>query len=307
MVGVVIPMLDVAPWLDAMLGSLRAQTYADWSAVAVDDGSSDDTVAIAEAHAAADPRITVVTNPHRGPGARLARIHGRSLLPAGIDYLYFPDADDLLEPTLLERLVGRLEARPGAVAAFCGYSRIGDGGEAFEGSPTPRLALSSRWVRALADGDEDTPFASLYAGAPAWEGLTMFRRTAYDEAGGFGESPAWGSHVTLDLLLRLSFTGSVVYVPGAFYRWRRRPGQASGNRGGLDENERALRRLWQARGADDPAIGRRVAEGEFLIRHRLTPQLRLRNAGQLARRGRLVAAAPRVALAALSYRWRLPR
>ena len=288
-----------------MLESLRAQTYANWRAVVVDDGSSDRSVEAARRHAAADGRIEVASNPNRGPGARLARIHGRSLLP-DVDYVYFPDADDILEPVLVERLVGRLEARPDAVAAFCAFSAIDERGEPVEGPAVPRNALSRRWARCLADWEEDTPFASLYTGAPAWEGLTMFRRTAYDEAGGFERSPAWVSHTTLDLLLRLSLRGGVVYVPDCLYRRRVRSGQMSGKRALLEANEEALKRLWRLRAADDPETGRLFAQGDFLLRHRLTPRWRLRNAATLARRGNVLAAAPRVVLAAAAYRWRPP-
>ena len=302
----VVPALDVEPWLGAMLESLRGQTYPNWQAVVVDDGSNDGSVEVVRHHAAADERITAASNPNRGPGARLARIHGRSLLPGDVDYLYFPDSDDLLEPELIERLVGRLEARPDAVAAFCHFSAIDERGEPVEGPVHPRNALSRRWARCLADSEEDTPFASLYTGAPAWEGLTMFRRTAYDEAGGFDRSPAWVSHTTLDLLLRLSMRGRVVFVPDCLYRRRLRPGQMSDRMALLEANEAALKRLWSLRATADPDVRRFFAQADFLLRHRLTPRWRLRNAAALARRGNLVAAAPRVVLAAASYRWRLP-
>lgn len=306
LVGVVVPAFDVELWLGPMLDSLRAQTHESWRAVVVDDGSSDGSVAIAERHAAAEPRIAIASNPNRGPGARLARIHGRSLLPDDIDYVYFPDGDDLLEPQLLERLVDRLEARPDAVAAFCHFSEIDAAGGAVESPARPRSTLSRRWARSLADWEEDTPFASLYTGAPAWEGLTMLRRNAYDGAGGLESSPPWISHTTLDLLLRLSLRGSVVFVPDCLYRRRLRPGQMSDQRSVIDANDTAFKQRWRERAGLDPEVRRAFTQGDFLLRHRLTPRWRLKNAAALARRGNVVAAAPRVVLAAAAYRWRLP-
>ena len=305
-VGVVLPVFNVEPWLDAMLASLRAQTYANWSAIIVDDGSTDGGVEIAERHAGLDPRIRVASNPHHGPGARLARIHGRSLLSNDVDYVYFPDADDVLEPLLIERLVERLEARPGAVAAFCDFTTIDEDGEALTTAVTQRLALSRRWVRCIADADEDTPFETLYSGAAAWEGLTMFRRTAYDQAGGYERSPAWESHTVLDLLLRLSALGRVVFVAERLYRRRRRPGQASDNRRMLVLNDKALKRLWAERATSDPDLRQSLAHAEFLLLHRAAPRRRLVRAVAFARRGNLLATAPRVVLALLYYRWRIP-
>jgi glycosyltransferase involved in cell wall biosynthesis len=305
LVGVVVPAKDIGLWLDPMLTSLRAQTFTRWAAVVVDDGSSDDTVEIAQRHAADDSRISVVSNPHEGPGARLARIHGASLLP-DVDYLYFPDGDDVLDLRLLERVAGRLEARPNAVAAFCGFVAIGESGEPLPGPGYERFALSRLWVRALDDADEETPFPTLYAETPAWEALTMFRRTAYDEAGGLELSPAWVSHTALDLLLRMSSLGAVVYVPDRLYHRRHRYGQASSNGALLAANGRALRALWTERADADPELRRLLEHGDFLFRHRATPRRRLARAAAYARRGNLVAAAPRIVLAALEYRWRIP-
>jgi glycosyltransferase involved in cell wall biosynthesis len=306
-VGIVVPAFNVEPWLDAMLESLRAQTYTSWRAVVVDDGSSDGTIDVARRHAEGDERIEVASNPWSGPGARLARIHGRSLLPPDVDYLYFPDADDVLEPRLVERLAGRLDARTDAVAAFCHFSVIDERGEPLESRVRPRNVLTRRWSRALAEWEEETPFASLYTWAPALEGLTMFRRSTYDEVGGFEQSPAWASHTAVDLLLRLSLRGPVLFIPDGLYLRRRRPGQMSSRLSMLEANGDALKRLWSLRAATDPEIRRCVTQGEFLLCHRLIPGLRLRRARDLVRRGNLVGAAPRVVLAAVSYRWRPPR
>jgi glycosyltransferase involved in cell wall biosynthesis len=307
LVGIVVPAFDVEPWLDEMLESLRGQSYASWRAVVIDDGSSDGTLEVARRHAAADVRIEVASNPIRGPGARLARMHGRSLLPDDVDYLYFPDADDVLEPGLVGRLVERLQARPEAVAAFCHFAVIDEHGEPVESPVHPRNVLTPRWCRRLAEWEEETPFESIYAGAPAWEGLTMFRRASYDEVGGLDRSPPWISHTVVDLLLRLSVLGPVLFVPGCLYGRRDRSGQMSDRTALLEANEEALKRLWRERATADPEIRRLFVHGDFLLRHRLTPSLRYRNARALARRGKLVAAAPRIVLAAAAYRWRLPR
>lgn len=103
--SVVIPAYDVEPYLDEALTSLRAQTLTDLEVVVVDDGSTDRTVEVARAHAAADPRIRVVTQPNAGQGA--ARNHGTRL--ARGRFLTFMDADDVLPPRAYALMVGALE------------------------------------------------------------------------------------------------------------------------------------------------------------------------------------------------------
>ena len=43
------------------MGSVLAQTFTDWECIVVDDGSTDDTLAIARNYEALDPRIHVIT------------------------------------------------------------------------------------------------------------------------------------------------------------------------------------------------------------------------------------------------------
>src|SRR3954453_10742443 len=133
----VTPMLNAARWLDEMLASVRAQKYARWRLVVVDDGSDDASVKIAHRHASADERIIVVEGPAKRAGAPVVRAYGRRLLGSDCAYLYHPDADDVLEPELLTRLVSQLEARRDAVAVFCRYSRIDDAGRSLTDPPPP--------------------------------------------------------------------------------------------------------------------------------------------------------------------------
>ncbi|MEI8105920.1 MAG: glycosyltransferase family 2 protein [Actinomycetes bacterium] len=303
-VGVVIPVFNVERWLDATLASLRRQTYPNWSAIIVDDESTDGTVSVAERHAAVESRIRVVTNPERGPGARLSRILGRSLHGNSVDYLYFPDGDDVLDPRLIAMFVERLEARPDAVAAYCRYLTIDESDTVLSTSTHRRFALTPHWSRTLDDADPVTPFETLYAGAGTWEGLTMFKRTAYDTAGGLDESPAWTSHTVLDLLLRMTPLGEVIFVPEPLYHRRRRAGMVSENVARTSANDRELRLRWRARGQDDPALGAFVARSDLLLRHRKRPRGHLEQAWTHLRRGRLVLVPRLLVLAALKYRWR---
>ena len=68
-VSVVVPVYNVAPYLDACLESIAQQTVADLEVVIVDDGSTDESPAIGERFAAADPRFRLVRQANAGLGA----------------------------------------------------------------------------------------------------------------------------------------------------------------------------------------------------------------------------------------------
>jgi len=108
LVSVVVPVHDAADTVEDALRSAFAQTLSPEQVeiVAVDDGSSDDSLAILRRLAKQHPRVTVLTQPASGTAAAPRN--------AGIDvatgeYLFFLDADDLLAPTALEKLTEAAE------------------------------------------------------------------------------------------------------------------------------------------------------------------------------------------------------
>jgi glycosyltransferase involved in cell wall biosynthesis len=98
--SVVIPCYNAAATIRDTLASIACQTHPAWEVICVDDGSTDDTVAIVRAHAARDPRIRLLRNPGKGPSD--ARNHGATVAHGTI--IAFCDADDLWSPTKLAEL-----------------------------------------------------------------------------------------------------------------------------------------------------------------------------------------------------------
>jgi glycosyltransferase involved in cell wall biosynthesis len=139
LVSVIMPVHQAAAFLHEGVASVQAQTLPDWELCAVEDGSTDDSWAVLQALAAADPRI----RPHRmaargGPGparnAGLAAARGR--------YMAFLDADDLWHPTKLERQVGWMQAK-GHVLTATGFQR-----SAMQGPPGPPIGVPALITRA---------------------------------------------------------------------------------------------------------------------------------------------------------------
>lgn len=100
LISVVVPVYNCAPYLDACLHSLQAQTWQNWEAVLVDDGSSDGSAALCDAWSQKDARIRVLHQKNAGVSA--ARNAGIEAVRG--DYLAFVDADDRVEPEFLQTL-----------------------------------------------------------------------------------------------------------------------------------------------------------------------------------------------------------
>lgn len=101
-ISVVIPVYNAGRFLRGCLDSVLAQTFQDYEVIAVDDGSTDDSLAILTGMKDRFQRFQVVAGARRGPGA--ARNLG--IERATGDYLFFLDADDSLEPDAFEHLIG---------------------------------------------------------------------------------------------------------------------------------------------------------------------------------------------------------
>jgi peptidoglycan/xylan/chitin deacetylase (PgdA/CDA1 family) len=123
-VSVVIPAYNAAGTIAETLASLRAQSFQHWEAIVVDDGSSDQTAAIASSVPERDGRIRLVSQSHAGVSA--ARNQGVSL--ARYDWVLCLDADDWLLPLHLERMTRALSADPHLDAVHCGWARVAPDG-----------------------------------------------------------------------------------------------------------------------------------------------------------------------------------
>lgn len=182
-VGVIIPARDMAATLPATLDSVAAQTLVPHAVIVVDDGSSDETAALASRH----PAVTrVVDGPCRGPSA--ARNTG--IEACDTDVVVPCDADDLLEPDWLARAAGVFARRP-HVGVVAGLSTAidEDGRRLF-----PRPAPPGPWTEAaLRERNTMTAHSGMALARAALE-----RAGGYDEELGFAEDWALWQRLARD-------------------------------------------------------------------------------------------------------------
>lgn len=117
--SIIIPCYNAEKYLPDTLMSARYQTERDIEIICVDNNSTDATRDILEQAAAEDSRIQVLEEKTAGEGP--ARQKG--FVAATGKWLYFLDADDLMEPQLLEHAIARGENTDADLVIFSVRSR----------------------------------------------------------------------------------------------------------------------------------------------------------------------------------------
>ncbi len=97
-ISIIIPIYKVEKYLRRCLDSVKNQTFKDWNAICIDDGSPDNSGKIADEYAARDKRFIVIHKKNAGVSA--ARNDG--IKRATGKYVMFIDSDDFLHPQTME-------------------------------------------------------------------------------------------------------------------------------------------------------------------------------------------------------------
>lgn len=230
-VSVVTPTYNPGRYLRETVESVRAQTFAAWELVLIDDGSTDGTLDLSEEYARADPRIRLARGTHAG-GAE-ARNRGLKHTDPRSPYVIFLDHDDTWEPETLERLVRALEEQPTAVAAH-GLARAVDAdggtieGDDLEAGMRAREELTETGdVRPLPWSAATTFGAVLVRNWIVTPGTCLIRRSTIEKVGVF--EPSTSPADDWDLNIRLARHGEVRIVDAVVLNWRRHAGALSNN------------------------------------------------------------------------------
>ncbi|MGI6231211.1 MAG: glycosyltransferase [Tractidigestivibacter sp.] len=105
MVSVLIPICNVEKYLDQCLGSLKAQTYTDFEAICINDGSTDSSADIIRSYVDSDPRFHMIDKANSGYGDSM----NKGLEQARGKYIAILESDDFMDPDALEYMVGEAE------------------------------------------------------------------------------------------------------------------------------------------------------------------------------------------------------
>lgn len=202
--SVIVPAYNSAAWLDECLTSILASTGVDLEAVVVDDGSTDETGALADAWAMRDSRVRVVHTVNGGLGA--ARNEG--MRHAGGEYVGFCDADDRVPPEGYAALVGSLSASGSdfACGSIVRWTSTG------LSEPPWMRRLHSPARRGITVVDHPEILGDVFAPTK------VFRRSFWESAG-----LSWPERVRYEdqpTTTRAFLTGRFDVLPDVVYHWR---------------------------------------------------------------------------------------
>ena len=203
---VILPVYNGAKTLPEALASLREQDPgAPWEVVAVDDGSTDGTLAILEAAAADFPApMRVLTGPNGGPGAA----RNKGLSAAEGTFVTFLDADDLYLPGALNAMLTAAREHKADLVLFDAETVSEDGVSV----PFPTSDLP---------GGEMTARDALFAEPAPWSKLIR-RRIFVDNPLRFPEG-VWYEDLAMIPAVG-AFADRIWYEKTVLYRYRRTPG-----------------------------------------------------------------------------------
>ncbi len=209
-ISIVMPFRNAAATLPEALASVRAQVFADWELLAVDDHSTDGSAAIVCELAATDPRIRLISS------ECLKGVVGASVTAgsaARADWLARMDADDVSYPDRLNRQFEMTVHHPDWDVIGCGVEILTPLGEG--------MIRHVEWVNSLRKPEEISN--ARFIENPLVHPSALMRRAAVEAAGGYREVPWAEDH---DLFLRMLERGSVFgKVPETLLQWRDSPGR----------------------------------------------------------------------------------
>ncbi|CAA9325177.1 MAG: hypothetical protein AVDCRST_MAG61-2526 [uncultured Friedmanniella sp.] len=232
-VSVIVPFRNAEAYLGAAIRSVQDQTCADWELLLIDDGSTDNSRAIAEEAAALDARLRVIARPAGAPG-NAAAARNLGIERAHGEFVAFLDADDLYERNNLQSRLQGFEGRPEVTMVY-GPTRWWHPG-AEERDWTERMRKDAGRVhqppellnRALL----------LQQGTVPCTCGVLIRRRALEMTGGFDESFQLYEDQTLWAKLLLRFPVYVTDVVGARYRQHEASTSAHAERAGVYHTRR---------------------------------------------------------------------
>ena len=212
-VSVLLPCRDAAPWLEECLDSLFVQSLSNLEVIAVDDGSTDGTLALLRSRARMESRLRVLDGERQG----LVRALNRAASAAVAPLLARMDADDVTHP---DRLLAQS-------AFLSGHTAVAACGTAVRLFPDASLGSGYRryeaWLNGLVDGE--SVLADLFVECPIAHPTLMVRASVFHALGGYRDLD-WPEDY--DLVLRLHAAGMrAANLPRRLLDWRVHPDRHS--------------------------------------------------------------------------------
>jgi hypothetical protein len=252
LVSVIIAAYNAAAYIGETCASVLNQTYRSLELIVVDDGSTDETATIVQTLADADSRVRLIRQQNLG----VAAARNCAIEAAGGEFIAPLDADDLWEPTKIERQVRRMqECGPDTGMVYAWWAWIDLDNNVMDRSP--RWHVEGRVLERLVEvnftGNASVP---------------MYRRSCLLEVGGYSTGMRErGSHgcEDWDLAIRVAERYAVGVVQAVLVGYRRRNDSMSTE---CDTMWRSQQEIIAAIAARQPSVSRKIvrqSNGQFAL------------------------------------------
>jgi GT2 family glycosyltransferase len=202
--SVILPVKNLERFLAEAIESVLLQTFRDFELLVCDDGSTDGSVAIAEAFAVKDSRVRVLRQESMG----LVRILNYGLEQASAPLVARMDGDDVALPKRFEKQVGFMAAHPDCVL-------VGSSAQTMDEEGWPVAAWTVPTEHEQIDGAHITGQQ-----VNVIHPTTVYRRAMVLQVGGY--RPVGKVCEDVDLWLRLAEIGRLANLPEQMLRYRLR-------------------------------------------------------------------------------------
>lgn len=135
-ISIIIPVYNSSKYLKTCLDSIRQQTFSNWEAICIDDGSTDESYAILKNYSEQDSRFRVYRQKNAGQSS--ARNFGLTLVRG--DYISFVDSDDFIEPEFLKHLYENMENNSAQIS-ISGVAYYNENGKKISQSSSKRKIM----------------------------------------------------------------------------------------------------------------------------------------------------------------------
>ena len=208
MLSVVIPLYNKSQSVERTIRCVQKQTYQDFEVVVVDGYSSDGSLEIIQRLSAEDTRIKVYMQENRH-GVTPAR--NECVQHSVSEHIVFLDADDIWEPTYLERLYSLICDYPDASIWGMAYATM------IGKVKTRNSKISTGVYKGFRGLLPSNPWREY--GCPYWTSATAVSKTAFNRVWGFDNKIIYGEDIDLWYRLMLNFPAAFDSTETlAFYR-----------------------------------------------------------------------------------------
>ncbi|MEL6927283.1 MAG: glycosyltransferase family A protein [Cyanobacteria bacterium J06600_6] len=210
MISIIIPAYNASQTIKETIESVRQQTDNDWELIVVNDGSTDNTLAVIES--INEPRLKIISSTNGG----VAIARNRGIAEAQGKYLAFLDADDLWVANKLELQLKALQENPEAIVAYSWTCFMDEEEDGYVYHASPEYQYAGDVYPRLLEGD------FVHSGSN-----TLILKSALDKVGGF--DPKCSGCEDWDMWLRLAAAGEFAVVSQHQIMYRRAFGSTTSN------------------------------------------------------------------------------